>query len=278
MLLSVSDYCLNQSITKNEASVKSFLSFCRENFVRHVELLDYYFSDDIGLPEVRQYLEEYEISVSAFSISNNFIHESAEERRSQVEYVVDGISKAKKLDTKILRVFSGNTRENVTYEQAKEWITECYQKCVPYAEDSGIVMALENHGKFFATSDRVKAIIHEIDSPYFKATADTANFLLVDEDPIEALRNLGEDIAFVHMKDYVADEDGRHFSLSNRFFRCTALGKGDIDLRGIIDVLRQSSYDGFLSVEYEGTGNDISDTKESILHLRSLLEERNENG
>ena len=55
-------------------------------------------------------------------------------------------------------------------------------------------------------------------------------------------------LAYVHLKDISSDENEHpEFPIK----RCRALGEGIVDFRGVMDVLRQHRYDGYLCVEVD---------------------------
>ena len=59
-------------------------------------------------------MKSYDLQVSAYDITNNFVKESVEERAEEVEKVLDGIQVAKKLGTNIVRVFCGDIKGDIT--------------------------------------------------------------------------------------------------------------------------------------------------------------------
>ncbi len=80
-------------------------------------------------------------------------------------------------------------------------------------------------------------------------------------------------IGFVHFKDFKelpAGSNG-YKSLSGKIYQGTVLGKGEVPLKEIIQFLNDNGYKGFLSIEYEGMGDPIIDTKESIEFTESII-------
>ncbi|MHB0857776.1 MAG: sugar phosphate isomerase/epimerase family protein [Anaerolineae bacterium] len=81
------------------------------------------------------------------------------------------------------------------------------------------------------------------------ANIDTGNMAAQGGDPVRAIRELGARIIHVHMKDVPAI--GSH--------DCVALGKGIVDVPGVIRELKRAGYDGWLSIEIETGDHDPSD-------------------
>jgi Sugar phosphate isomerases/epimerases len=48
-------------------------------------------------------------------------------------------------------------------------------------------------------------------------------------------------------------------------------GEGQIDIKAIINFLRVTGYDGYISVEFEGTGDPVYGTLKSIGCIKSIL-------
>jgi len=75
---------------------------------------------------------------------------------------------------------------------------------------------------------------------------DTGNMAAQGGDPVRAIRELGDKIIHVHLKDVLAV--GAH--------ECVALGQGIVDVRDVIHELRACGYDGWLSIEVETGDRD----------------------
>ena len=124
-------------------------------------------------------------------------------------------------------------------------------------------------------SKQVLSIIERINSPYVKSTFDTGNFLLVHEDPLDAFNRLKDQIVHVHFKDFrqkEQNEDVPSFrSIEGKEVVGVIPGDGEVDLKSIVDGLKQVSYDGWLSIEYEGIEDAKEANVEAINRLRELI-------
>ncbi len=90
---------------------------------------------------------------------------------------------------------------------------------------------------------------------------DTGNLAAQGGDPVKAIRELGTRIIHVHFKDVPAA--GSH--------ECVALGKGIVDVAGVMRELRAIGYDGWLSIEVEtGDRDPTGEILASAEMLRSL--------
>lgn len=271
MKLSVSAWCLQSKLFKKEMDIFDFILYINNNNVKNVELLDCFL--DNNLDKINLLLKNLNMSVSSYSIGNDFVQLSSKLREDELTAVYKGIDTAVAFNTKLLRVFSGNVKDNISYETGREWILEYLGRAAEYAAKREITMVLENHGFFAGKSNQVKEIIETIHSPYLKATADVGNFMLVEESPLSAVKNLDAHIGYVHFKDFkdVGESDSVYSSISGKHFQGTILGRGDVPLAEIVNCLAAQKYDGYLSIEYEGVEDPVYGTSESIKFAKSII-------
>jgi sugar phosphate isomerase/epimerase len=267
MKLSISYYSLHEKT----GDTLEFIRFCHKNGVKYVELLDYHLSDAQDIRRVNTLLRELKMEVSSYSISNDFVMVKDEERKAQVTLMKHKIDTALSLNTKIMRVFSGEAKEGISFETAKEWIVDCYEDVVKYAEEKGVILSIENHGLFVGKSKQVKELIEAVGSKSLRATIDTGNFLLANENPLAAIKYLKNYISFVHFKDLKRSEKG-FLALDGSRYEGTALGKGEVPLKEIIEFLKEINYLGFISIECEESGeNSLMDNLYSADFVKTLL-------
>ena len=105
-------------------------------------------------------------------------------------------------------------------------------------------------------SDQVRKIIETVNSPALRADLDTGNFLLVNQDPTDAARELARLVALVHLKDFrrARSDETEHVyaGLDGTPFTGAVVGEGQVDLPAIVGLLDKAGYHGWLSLEYEG--------------------------
>ena len=273
MKFGVSAWSVQKLLFTKKISLHEFLDFAQDKEVDGVELLDCFWTEEETAMEIKKYLNKIKMPVCCYSIGNYFVQEKPEDRIKQVEYVKQGIDTAVMLETSNLRIFSGSSKEGITYEQGKAWIIDSMKECASYAEEKGITMVLENHGLFAGKSTQVKEIIETIGSHALKANTDTGNFLLVGEKPFDAVKNLVNNIGFVHFKDFKKVDEGKdiYTSLDGLKYQGTIIGEGEVPLKDIVDFLYDNGYEGYLSIEYEGIGDPLEETAQSIEFVKGLM-------
>jgi sugar phosphate isomerase/epimerase len=273
MKTSVSIWSVHAKVRDKEMDNESFIRFCNENGVKYVELLDVFLNNEEEIQIVQNTLKELDMEVSSYSIGNDFVQRTEEEREAQLDSVLRGIDMAVRLNAKFMRVFSGNGKEGIPFDTAKQWIIDGFKKAADYAKEKGIIMVIENHGLFVGKSAQVKELIELVGSEYLRANTDVGNFLLANEYPLDSVRNLKDYVAFVHFKDFkeVSKEEQGYGALDGRKYMGTVLGQGEVPMKEIVDFLHENGYSGFLSIEYEGPGDQIQGTIQSIKYTNSII-------
>lgn len=116
-------------------------------------------------------------------------------------------------------------------------LVERLQLLLPFAEDLGICIAVENH-QDATTEDLLELAERTGYSRAFGITLDTGNPLAVGQDPVEAASKLAHIIRHVHLKDYTI-----HFAPEGyRLVRC-ADGDGVVDFPAILAAVRANGHD-----------------------------------
>lgn len=122
-------------------------------------------------------------------------------------------------------------------EEALEIFIRNLRPVVQYAEKMGVIMAIEPVWKHIVYNpQRARMVLDEIDSPNLQIILDPVNLLDISnyknqigivEDAIEVL---GNDIAVVHMKDYVVE---------NETFKSVAAGTGEMNYEAILRFIKE---------------------------------------
>lgn len=277
MKLSLSMYSCVRAVRSGQLDLMGFVDYAAAQGVAGVELLDIFWTDaERELPAVKARVAAAGMDVAVFSISNNFIQPEASARAQELADLKRGVDITLELGTDIMRVFSGNAREDVSHAQGTDWILEGLSAGAAYAESHGVILALENHGKFAGRSDQVRAIIDAVASPALRVNLDTGNFLPVGQNPTEAAKHLADLVVLAHLKDMrpaTGDEASHVFAdPEGRLLTGSVIGAGLVDLPAIRAVLESAGYDGWWSLEYEGGEEQLEiGVPQSLAAARALL-------
>lgn len=158
-------------------------------------------------------------------------------------------------------------------------LVKACQRIADYAAGFGITTSVENHGYYVQSSERIQRLLHETGRGNFKTTLDIGNFLCVDEDPVSAVKNNIAHASIVHAKDFYWRPSTRNpgegwFQTSHgNYLRGAIVGHGDIDMPEVFRVLKQSGYEGYISVEFEGMEDCRTASRIAMDNVRRLWDE-----
>jgi sugar phosphate isomerase/epimerase len=274
--VSVSMYSFHSIIQEEKWNVLDFCKHAESLNIDGVELLDFYWGNITEeLPKVIEYLKRSKLKVSCYDVSNDFVKETFQERKSEIQKVKDAVDLAKQLNTNCVRVFCGELKPGIDYLVGKDWIISSLNESAKYAEAQGVILAIENHGLLMGKSKQVREILSEVRSPNVKSTFDTGNFLLVEEDPLTAYESLKNEIAHVHFKDFrnriAADGEQGFKGLGEKYWIGVIPGDGEVQFAKIVSKLKQDQVDVWLSLEYEGNQDAKVAVPEAVNRIKKLL-------
>ena len=121
-------------------------------------------------------------------------------------------------------------------------VAKILRSAAPSAKDTGIRIAVENHCDCF--SEELLWLLDEVDSPQVGACIDTVNAFHVTEDPMAAVRNLAPRAYTNHFRDDRIEFKRYGFKLTG-----TAVGEGDMDMKGIYEIIKNSSSMNRINIE-----------------------------
>lgn len=211
------------------------------------------------------------VALVALSIHQNFVQQDPAERQRQIDHTHKCLEIAAELGIPCIRLNSGrwNTIKDfddlmkargiepilpgVKEDDGFNWCIECIEKCIPKAEQCGVVMALENHWGLSRTPEGQLRLIKAVPSPWLGALMDTGNFM---EDPYDKLKQIAPKTVYVQAKTYYGG--GEWYTL-------------DLDYPRIANILFDAGYTGYCCLEFEGKENPDIAVPRSLAVLRKTI-------
>ncbi|MBQ9801847.1 MAG: sugar phosphate isomerase/epimerase [Clostridia bacterium] len=130
-------------------------------------------------------------------------------------------------------------------EKLFEYNLDFYTRLIPYAQEFGIKIAIENIGRVSITStpDRLNKLYDTLNNPVFTVCFDVGHCLLQGVDPAEAIRKLGHRLAngCTHIHDNSGDTDAH-----------TLPYYGNVKWESVMIALADIDYQGDLNYEASG--------------------------
>lgn len=182
------------------------------------------------------------------------------------------IDHAAAIDAPVMRVVGSSLMfRNQPHEPQLRILAEWFREAAAVASKKRIRLAVENHIDY--NSDEIKWLIDEVDSEWFGINLDTANFIRVLDDPVEATRKLAKHVYATHVKDVlpVKGVNVREWY----YFSSVAAGTGLVDIEGVASVLREAGYKGFLAFETDMPHPEWREREEELIaesigHLKTI--------
>jgi inosose dehydratase len=136
---------------------------------------------------------------------------------------------------------------------------DSFESLAALTKEYGIKIAIHNHGPDDKNYGRLEQVQKAVEKwpVEIGACVDTGHVLRTGENPIDWIKALGPRVHDVHLKDF-SDAKTEHI-----------LGKGKLDVAGVLKALKEVKFSGILAIEYELNPKDpIADVKECLAVVR----------
>ena len=211
------------------------------------------------------------LDLFGFSTHQGFVSPDPDVRQKNVDHTMHCMELAYKMGIPTIRVNTGRwgtikdftelmenrgiepRLDGYTDEEAFKWTIDSFEKCLKKAEQSGVILGLENHWGLGRTAEGVLRIVNAIDSPWLQVTADSGNFL---DDQYRQFEAIAPKAVLVQAKTYFGG--GTWYTL-------------DIDYNRIAKILLDVGYRGYVSLEYEGKEAHQTAIPKSLSVLRKAF-------
>jgi len=271
MKLSLQYYAMVPLLRKGKINTEQIFKYAVEDGYEAIEYL--LFDPSMDVEPVKALLDKYSLNVSCVDCFFDFANSDEEIFNSQVKLAYHAVDQVEKLGSKYLMVVPGYEESVKDKELAVKNIIRGLNLLVKYAETKGIQVTIEDYPNLkvpLCSIAEIHRILKEVTGLYL--TFDTGNFLLAEDDPEDALHELSGYVKNVHAKDWMVVEDGTYTeTISGRKVTSTIHGQGIIEFEKLFRFLSETSYDGYISVEYEGDLEDLEPIKACTKHLKGIL-------
>ncbi|QDV12682.1 Inosose dehydratase [Rosistilla oblonga] len=229
-------------------------------------------ADQSNWARFRSEVEGHGMVIPMMCCSPDFTHPDAAFRDAEIAKQKRWIDMTAALGGSYCRVLSGQRRPELSIEQGVQLAADSIEACLPYAQDQGTTLIIENHYKddfwefpeFAQQMDVFCMLVDRIDHPNFGVNYDPSNTYLAGEDPIELLKRVSRRVVTMHASDrYLKEgtledlrrEEGGATGYAKRLSH-GEIGKGLNDYDAIFSELRSVGFDGWVSIEDGVDGMD----------------------
>ncbi|MFQ5928503.1 MAG: sugar phosphate isomerase/epimerase family protein [Acidobacteriota bacterium] len=259
--------------TENKVPIELVIDKAAEMGVEGVDILHRQMEseDPSYLRNLKRHAFVNGIDLICLSIHQDFVSPDSAQRQKNIDHTIHCIELAYALGIPAIRLNSGRWRtvesfdrlmelrgkepplEGYTDDDAFKWCIDSIEKCLPKAEEAGVILALENHWGLTSAPEGVLRIVDAIQSPWLEVLMDTGNFL---EEPYDKLKMLAPRTVFVQAKTYFGG--GEWYTL-------------DLEYKRIAQILAGVNYAGYVSIEFEGKEDANTGVPKSVALLRGAF-------
>ncbi|MFO7824080.1 MAG: sugar phosphate isomerase/epimerase family protein [Cyclobacterium sp.] len=237
--------------------------------------------DQTNWPKFRKMVEDTGKVIPMMCCSPDFTHPDRNFREKEIQKQKNWIDMTHTLGGSYCRVLSGQKRPELSINEGVNLASESIMACIPYAEERGITLILENHYKddfweypeFAQKMDVFCQLVDSIQHPNFGVNYDPSNTFLAGEDPLELLEKVSHRVVTMHASDRylkygtiedLQKEEGGAVGYAKRLSH-GEIGKGLNDYDAIFTELKRVGFDGWISIEDGVDGMDQLERSVSFL-------------
>lgn len=207
--------------------------------------------DKVSVQQIKEELRRHGLAVSQYIGAPDFTNPDRGYRAAQVRKLKSDIQVASELGASCVRVTAGQEYPDVSRSEGVGYVVDAFRECLAFAEEQGIWLAYENHYKdyfwkrpdFSQQPDVFLEILNALKDTPLKVNFDFANPIMIGQNPVPLLREVVDRVVHVHCTDRARANEYTH----------AAAGEGLVDYPTLFEILQEAGYDGWLSVEYNGT-------------------------
>ncbi len=165
----------------------------------------------------------------------------ADSHDAVIAEITEYIELAEKLSTPYIRLLADKDPEPVS-DVNDEYVCGVLKELAAIAEaHNNVTLLVETNGVYSDTM-RLKRMLDKVGSTKVAALWDIHHpYRYMGESPEETIRNIGEYIKHVHVKDSVMVDGKPQYKL---------MGSGDMPLRNVFSALQEINYSGYISLEW----------------------------
>ncbi|MBM3964829.1 MAG: sugar phosphate isomerase/epimerase [Planctomycetes bacterium] len=237
--LSLAAYSLRDLLKGNRDGwdMFRFVDYCHQLGVPGAELTSYYFPAEVSteyLNQLKLHCHRLGITVTGGAIANDFCQADPAKVRKDIETTKLWIDRYAILGANVIRIFAGSQPKGDTWESTVARCVEAVDEVGDYAASRGIYLGLENHGGVTAKADGLLEIVRGVKSKGVGINLDSGNFRST-ADPYAELAQIAPYAVNAQLKVEMFPNGKQEMA----------------DLPRVLRLLSESSYSGWVALEYE---------------------------
>ena len=183
-----------------------------------------------------------------------------------IGYTIRTIQFAKALGCPCVDTTDGGKKpEGYTDDEVMALMKQYYRVVLEWAESHDIIINVEPHGPYTTNPDTMEQILSFFDTPYLRMNLDTGNTFIAGQDPVAFLRRFRDKVSHCHIKD-VSEELAKAVRGGETGIATSVVSIGEgvnaENIAGCIELLKETKWDGVLSIESEAAPGKIEQSLE----------------
>jgi len=209
--------------------------------------------------KLKQYLDGLGLKVSQLDAA--YPMSCPEGQYRGIGYTLRAIQFAKALGCPCVDTTDGGHKpDGYSDDEVMVLMKQYYRVVLEWAERYQIIINVEPHGPYTTNPDTMEQILSFFDSPYLRLNFDTGNVFIAGQDPVKFLKRFRDKLSHCHIKDVseglARAARGEQTGIASSV---VAIGEGvnADNIAGCIELLKQSKWDGVLSIECEAAPGKV---------------------
>ena len=240
--------------------------------------------NEAALARLKKSLDAHGLAMPMMCYSPDFIQTDAARLQQEIEKQKRAIEVTAQLGGTFCRVLSGQRRPDVSIRDGVKLAAESITALLPFAQEHGVTLILENHYKdgfwdYPEFAQKMEVFTELLDAipahPHFGVNYDPSNAIIAGDDPIELLERVKTRVVSMHASDRYFEggtaADLRKMEADPKqgyapILRHGVIGRGLNDYDRIFSILKSAGFRGWVSIE------DGEDPSVGMEHLRESAE------
>lgn len=273
------DYMAKHSSDQSPEELKkeydNAFSYIKEAGYEYVDLSSWE-ADSMGLKCWLLLLQKYELKVSSYIHFESFA-ELEKDLQAGIKRAYEGVDKAALLGSEFLMIGiqdRGDIAENDP-QKIREKLTAYFNAICEFAKGKKVRPVIENipdAGLNLSKWEDVRAVMDSV--PCLGYIFDSGTLLVAEQESKDYISALKDRLVYVHLKDMRETDDVTVFafpSVSGKRLVNAPTGLGLVDVKTVLQQLKEAGYTGRISVEF--CPDDDLPLSDSIRRSKKYLEE-----
>lgn len=258
---SVNAFTFNSLLRSGEMTFYDMMEFAADLGLNAVDLTGYYFADypqipdDKALFQLKKKALQLGLNISWTGVKNNFVNPDKTSRELDIELIKNWLQVSSKLGASIMRIFAGTGKyDGYSKDEVKKWMVSDFEECAKYAEETGVIVAMQHHNDFLYEADEVIDILERVDSEWFGLILDIGSLRIGD--PYNEIQKLAPYASYWFIKELVYVNGVAE----------------PVDMKKIARILKDANYTGYISFESLTDGDPKQIVKSMFNDFRTEYE------